>query len=130
VVHTTQHGPPEEAEIGSPSSEMDSGVDRDLWRMVERAAEELDPRKAELVCEALIAHLSEQPEALRELRALVVLGLAHPKALASREGFLVREGRRLASLLEAQGETVQAQQLLELLSRQTRATRASRTNPG
>ena len=103
--------------LSSLSQSGGEGGDQDLWQQVERAAQDLDTRRAELVCEALLAHLAEQPEALRELRALVVLGLAHPKALASRRGFLAQEGRRLAGLLEARGETAEAQALLEMLAR-------------
>jgi tetratricopeptide (TPR) repeat protein len=118
VAHTSQHSEPlDGAALLSSLGEAGSAGEHDLWREVERAAKELDPRRAELVCEALLSHLAEQPEAMRELRALVVLGLAHPKALAGRQSFLVQEGRRLAGLLEGRGESTEAQALLEMLSR-------------
>jgi tetratricopeptide (TPR) repeat protein len=119
VAQTSQHSEPLDgaALLSSLSSEVGSAGEHDLWQEVERAAKELDPRRAELVCEALLTHLSEQPEAMRELRALVVLGLAHPKALAGRQSFLIQEGRRLAGLLESRGESGEAQALLEMLSR-------------
>jgi len=118
VPQTSQHSEPlDGAELLSSLGEEGAAGDHDLWQEVERAAKELDPRRAELVCEALLTHLSEQPEAMRELRALVVLGLAHPKALAGRQSFLIQEGRRLAGLLEGRGESGEAQALLEMLSR-------------
>jgi tetratricopeptide (TPR) repeat protein len=119
VAQTSQHSEPLDgaALLSSLAGEAGSAGEHDLWREVEQAAKELDPRRAELVCEALLSHLAEQPEAMRELRALVVLGLAHPKALAGRQSFLVQEGRRLAGLLESRGESSEAQVLLEMLSR-------------
>ena len=115
---TQQTGPLDGAALLlSLSGEGEAAKGHDLWHQVEHAAQEIDARRAELVCEALLEHLRTQPDAQRELRALVVLGLAHPKALTGREAVLVQEGRRLAGLLEGRGETGEAQALLELLAR-------------
>lgn len=119
MAQTTQHTGPLDgaALLLSLSGEGGKAGASDLWSQVERASHDIDERRAKPVCEALATHLAAQPEAQRELRAFVVLGLAHPRALAGREDVLIREGRRLAGFLEGRGETAEAQALLELLSR-------------
>jgi tetratricopeptide (TPR) repeat protein len=88
----------------------------DLRAQMERAARDFDAHTAESFCKALLAYLGEDPTAVRELEALLILGLAHPNLLAQHRIQLVQEGRRLAVLLEKNGEVERAQTLLEVLA--------------
>lgn len=76
----------------------------------------VDAQTAESHCRALLAHLADDPQSVRELEALIVLGLALPAVLESHRIPLAQEGRRLAHLLEREGQTDQAQALLELIA--------------
>lgn len=87
-----------------------------LGEQMQRAATEFDDRTAEAFCGALLEHLSEDPGSLRELEALIILGLAHPKVLTRHRIPLAQEGRRLAVLLEQTGEVERATSLLEVLA--------------
>ena len=80
MAHTTQQNRPLQGAdlLSSLAPEESSEGEQHLWIQVERAAKDLDARRAELICEELLSHLAQQPVAIRELRALVVLGLAHP----------------------------------------------------
>lgn len=88
----------------------------DLRAQVERAASEFDAHTADSFCRALLAHLTEDPTQVRGLEALVVLGLAHPELPERHRIPIAREGRRLAVLLEKQGDAQRAQSVLELLA--------------
>jgi tetratricopeptide (TPR) repeat protein len=84
--------------------------------LVERAQSNFDVASAESASEKLVAHLTESPTDARGIEALIVLGLAHPEALTKHRISMAQEGRRLAVLLEKQGEAERAQTLLEVLS--------------
>ena len=87
-----------------------------LTEQMHRAASEFDHRTASSFCKALLEHLSDQPVSLRELEALIILGLAHPKVLQKARIPLAQEGRRLAALLEHEGERDRSLALLEVLN--------------
>jgi tetratricopeptide (TPR) repeat protein len=63
-----------------------------------------------------MTRLGEDASAVSELEAMIVLGLAHPEVLDQYRIPLVQEARRLAVLLEKNGEAERAQSLLELLA--------------
>jgi tetratricopeptide (TPR) repeat protein len=86
-----------------------------LRQQMEQAAREFDSLAAATLCKALLERLTERPDDVRELETLLILGLAHPNVLQEHRIPLVQEGRRLAILLERQGEPERAQSLLELL---------------
>ncbi|MFT5051061.1 MAG: hypothetical protein ACI8QZ_002468 [Chlamydiales bacterium] len=88
----------------------------DLRGQMERAAEEFDKRTATAFGKALLDSLTEDPGNLRQLEALLILGLAHPDVLKKNRISLAVEGRRLGILLERAGEVERAQSVLELLS--------------
>lgn len=87
-----------------------------LMIQVERAATEFDGPTAEAFARALLDFLTEEPSSLKELEALITLGLAHPKVLTKFRIPLAQEGRRLAVLLENEGAMDHAQSLLEVLA--------------
>ena len=88
----------------------------DLGQQLERAASEFDKRTALAFCKALLDSLTEDPGNLRQLEALLILGLAHPDVLEKHRISLAVEGRRLAVLLERSGQVERARSVLELLS--------------
>lgn len=92
------------------------GQRSDLRAQMERAAREFDAHTANSFCKALLTHLTEDPAAVRELEALIILGLAHPRVLEDNRIPLVQEARRLAVLLEKKGQAERAQTLLEMLA--------------
>jgi tetratricopeptide (TPR) repeat protein len=91
-------------------------VSGDLREMMQRAAEEFDRRTADAFGRALLDSLCEDPGNLRQLEALLILGLAHPDVLRRNRISLAVEGRRLAVLLERSGDVQRARCVLELLS--------------
>ena len=95
-------------EPGTPAS--------DLRSQLERAAAEFDKRTADAFGRALLDSLCEDPGNLRQLEALLILGLAHPDVLERHRISLAVEGRRLAVLLERAGEVERARGVLELLA--------------
>lgn len=102
-------------------SALTCGVDqsddpRDLSLKLQRAAEEFDRRTADAFGRALLDSLCEDPANLRQLEALLILGLAHPDVLRKHRISLAVEGRRLAVLLERSGELERARAVLELLA--------------
>jgi len=88
----------------------------DLRGQMERAAEEFDKRTATAFGKALLDSLTEDPGNLRQLEALLILGLAHPDVLKKNRISLAVEGRRLGILLERAGDVERAKGVLELLS--------------
>lgn len=90
--------------------------ERDLAEQMERAAAEFDKRTASAFGRALLDSLCEDPGNLRQLEALIILGLAHPDVLGQNRISLAVEGRRLAVLLERSGEVGRARGVLELLA--------------
>jgi tetratricopeptide (TPR) repeat protein len=94
----------------------------DLADQMARAAREVDDRTAHAFAKALLDSLCEDPANVRQLEALIVLGLAHPEALARRGISVSTEGRRLAIMLEQQGEADRATCLQELLTAHAQGT--------
>lgn len=88
----------------------------DLRHQLQRAAAEFDRRTADAFGRALLDSLCEDPGNLRQLEALLILGLAHPDVLEAHRISLAVEGRRLAVLLERAGEEERARTVLELLA--------------
>lgn len=83
---------------------------------MQRATQEFDERTAEAFARALFESLSENPTDVRQLEALVILGLAHPQVLERFRISLDKEGERLGFLLERAGATERAESLRELLA--------------
>ena len=83
---------------------------------MERAAAEFDKRTATAFGRALLDSLCDEPGNLRQLEALIILGLAHPDVLGENRISLAVEGRRLAVLLERSGQMDRARGVLELLA--------------
>ena len=81
-----------------------------------RATTEFDERTAEAFARALFDSLTQNPTDLRQLEALVILGLAHPHVLERHRISLDREAERLAFLLERAGEMERAESLQEMLA--------------
>ncbi|HVS17173.1 MAG TPA: hypothetical protein VMT18_01140 [Planctomycetota bacterium] len=75
----------------------------------------VDPKRAELLADTLLEYLDSVPDAFEELEAVVVLWLAHPKALARQRDRCAAESRRLAAAYERRNEIPRAQALLEQL---------------
>jgi len=86
-----------------------------LKDQMRRAADEFDQRTAEAFARALLESLCSETVDLRRLEALLILGLAHPTILDRHRISLRTEGQRLASMLEAQGQSERARCLLEVL---------------
>lgn len=97
-------------------SDHESAEPCDLEAQAARVVDEVDAQTAEAHCRSLLAHLADDPQSVRELEALIVLGLAHPDVLDAHRIPLAQEGRRLAHLLERDGHAEHAQQLLELIA--------------
>ncbi len=94
-----------------------SGVHAQTLRSsMERAAVEFDERTAEAFARSLFNDLSANPQDLRGLEALIILGLAHPRVIARHGISLETEGRRLAVVLERNGHGERARQLLDMLA--------------
>lgn len=83
---------------------------------MEHAAAEFDRRTADAFGKALLDSLTEDPGNLRQLEALLILGLAHPDVLSRNRISLAVEGRRLAVLLERSGDVERAKSVLEMLA--------------
>jgi tetratricopeptide (TPR) repeat protein len=81
-----------------------------------RAAAEFDQRTAEAFARALLEALCKEPIDLRKLEALLVLGLAHPTILEKHRISLDVEGRRLATMLENQGQPERARLMLDTIA--------------
>jgi tetratricopeptide (TPR) repeat protein len=101
--------------MGPTGAETASGPE-DLRLQLERAAAEFDKRTADAFGRALLDSLCEDPGNLRQLEALLILGLAHPDVLDRHRISLAVEGRRLAVLLERAGDVDRARGVLELLA--------------
>lgn len=87
-----------------------------LRERMQRATQEFDERTAEAFARMLFQSLSENPTDMRQLEALVILGLAHPRVLDRHRISLDKEGERLLFLLERAGEMERAESLSELLA--------------
>lgn len=100
--------------IGFGQGETRPSVEEDVLR----AAREFDRGTMRGYCKVLIGHLKESPDSVGELESLLVLGLAYPSLMGRHKIQIAQEGRRLAHLLEGQGETDRAQEFLEVISQQ------------
>ncbi|MBL8856887.1 MAG: tetratricopeptide repeat protein [Planctomycetes bacterium] len=89
-----------------------------LKDQMRRAAAEFDQRTAEAFARALLESLCAEQFDVRRLEALLILGLAHPTILDHHRISLRTEGRRLALLLESQGQTERARCLKEVIEQQ------------
>lgn len=92
------------------------GASAPLRAQMRRAAAEFDERAAASVARSLVECLCDEPDDLRKLEALVVLGLAHPTVLEAQRISLQAEGRRLAVLLDRAGDVERARCVLDLVS--------------
>ena len=81
-----------------------------------RATDQFDEHAAAALARSLVDCLCKSPDDVRVLETLVILGLAHPGALAQHRISLVHEGRRLAYLLEKAGQFERAYCLGELIA--------------
>ncbi|MEZ5973351.1 MAG: hypothetical protein R3E96_00515 [Planctomycetota bacterium] len=94
---------------------VEGGPTGNLNAQVKRVRVELGRRKATQFTRALLDSLSENPDELVRLEALVVLGFAHPDVMRKHQVPLHTEGRRLGVLLEKAGRPERAQEVFELL---------------
>jgi tetratricopeptide (TPR) repeat protein len=83
-----------------------------------RASDQFDENDAAAIARALVETLCRNPDDLRVLETLVILGLAHPGALSQHRISLATEGRRLATLLERGGQYERAYCVGELIAEQ------------
>lgn len=81
-----------------------------------RATDQFDMHAASALARSLVDCLCKSPDDVRVLETLVILGLAHPGALAEHRISLISEGRRLAYLLEKSGQYERAYCLGELIA--------------
>ena len=102
--------------VAALTGEALPGQQSELRPLMERAAREVDKRTADAFGRALLDSLTEDPANLRQLEALMVLGLAHPDVLRRHQISLAVEGRRLAVMLDRQSQAERARELLELLA--------------
>ncbi len=82
---------------------------------MQRAMDEFDVRTAEAFARALIDSLTQAPDDVRQLEALVILGLSHPEVLEKNRISLDKEAERLVVLLQRNGQDDRAESLQELL---------------
>lgn len=94
---------------------VEGGPNGNLQSQIKRVAVELSRRKASQFTKRLLDGLSENPEELVQLEALVVLGFAHPEVMRKHHIALATEGRRLGVLLEKAGRPERAKEIFEVL---------------
>lgn len=87
-----------------------------LRERMQRATSEFNTRTAEAFARALLDSLTQNPDDLRQLEALVILGCAHPEVLQSHRISLHTESERLIVLLEQAGEQERADTVREMLA--------------
>jgi tetratricopeptide (TPR) repeat protein len=87
-----------------------------LRERMQRATSEFNTRTAEAFARALLESLTQNPDDLRQLEALVILGCAHPDVLAHHRISLHTEAERLIVLLEQAQELERADTVRELLA--------------
>ena len=92
-----------------------------------RATDQFDERAAAALARSLVDLLCKSPDDVRILETLVILGLAHPGALARHRISLANEGKRLAYLLEKAGQFERAYCLGELIAERSPAGEAPGT---
>jgi tetratricopeptide (TPR) repeat protein len=86
-----------------------------LRDQMRRATDEFDQRTAEAFARSLLDALCANEIDVRRLEALLILGLAHPTILQRHRISLRTEGRRLATMLEHQGQADRARIMLETI---------------
>jgi tetratricopeptide (TPR) repeat protein len=111
-------------EVGPGPGERTALRDR-----MQRATEEFDARTAEAFARALLESLTQNPTDLRQLEALVILGVSHPEVLETHRISLEKEADRLMFLLERAGENERAETLRELLDGRVHAPSAPQATP-
>jgi tetratricopeptide (TPR) repeat protein len=89
-----------------------------IEEMVARVSSELDRRSAVECARVLGDCVFQDRPRTRDLEALVILGLAHPRVFRRFALSISSEGRRLALMLENDGRVQRARELLELLGKQ------------
>ncbi|MDF1838076.1 MAG: hypothetical protein P1V35_09425 [Planctomycetota bacterium] len=94
---------------------VEGGPIGNLRAQVRRVHVELGRRKASAFTKKLLNSLTENPDELIQLEALVMLGFAHPEVARKHHIALATEGRRLGMLLEKAGRSERAQEVFELL---------------
>ena len=94
---------------------VEGGPIGNLRAQVRRVHVELGRRKASAFTKKLLNSLTENPDELIQLEALVMLGFAHPEVARKHHIALATEGRRLGMLLEKAGRVDRAQEVFELL---------------
>lgn len=94
---------------------MEGGPQGNLRSQVRRVHVELGRRKASAFTKKLLNSLTENPDELVQLEALVMLGFAHPDVARKHHIALATEGRRLGVLLEKVGRTERAKEVFEML---------------
>jgi tetratricopeptide (TPR) repeat protein len=94
---------------------VEGGPQGNLRAQVRRVHVELSRRKASAFTKKLLNSLTESPDELVHLEALVMLGFAHPDVARKHHIALATEGRRLGVLLEKAGRTERAKEIFELL---------------
>lgn len=95
-----------------------------------RATDQFDERAAAALARSLVDCLCKSPDDVRILETLVILGLAHPGALARHRISLANEGKRLAYLLEKAGQFERAYCLGELIAERAPAEGAAAAAAG
>lgn len=90
-----------------------------LRERMQRATSEFNTRTAEAFSRALLESLTQNPEDLRQLEALVILGCAHPEVLESHRISLHTESERLILLLEQTGDQERADTVREMIAEST-----------
>jgi tetratricopeptide (TPR) repeat protein len=86
-----------------------------LRDQMRRATDEFDQRTAEAFARSLLDALCADEIDVRRLEALLILGLAHPTILQRHRISLRTEGKRLATMLEHQGQAERARILMETI---------------
>ncbi|MCP5021414.1 MAG: hypothetical protein GY930_06520 [bacterium] len=94
---------------------IEGGPQGNLRNQVKRLHVELGRRKASTFTKKLLNSLTESPDELVQLEALIMLGFAHPDVARKHHIALGPEGRRLGVLLEKAGRPDRAKEVLELL---------------
>ncbi len=94
---------------------LEGGPQGNLRSQVKRLHVELGRRKASAFTKKLLNSLTESPDELVQLEALVMLGFAHPDVARKHHIALATEGRRLGALLEKAGRPDRAKEVFELL---------------
>ena len=94
---------------------VEGGPQGNLRSQVRRVHVELSRRKASAFTKKLLNSLTENPEEMVQLEALVMLGFAHPDVARKHHISLATEGRRLGTLLEQAGRPDRAKEVFELL---------------